>query len=70
MNRTLRAFIKKELIQTLRDVRMRMLLFGAPIIQLTIFGFALSTEVKNVKLANFSPPGDAMFGRLAEGFYS
>ena len=70
MNRTLRAFIKKELIQTLRDVRMRALLFGAPIIQLTIFGLALSTEIKNIKLAAFSQPGDAMFGRVTEGFYA
>jgi ABC-2 type transport system permease protein len=70
MDLTLKAFIKKELRQTLRDVRMRALLFGAPVIQLTIFGLALSTEIKNIKLAAFSQPNDAMFGRLAEGFYS
>lgn len=70
MNRTLRAFISKELTQTLRDVRMRALLFGAPIIQMTIFGLALTTEIKNIKLAVFSQPGDAMFGRLTEGFYA
>lgn len=70
MNRTLRAFIRKELIQTLRDVRMRGLLFGAPIIQMTIFGFALSSEIKNIKLAVFSDPGDAMFARVAERFYA
>ena len=70
MNRTLIAFIRKELIQTLRDVKMRVLLFGAPIIQLTIFGLALSTEIKNIKLAAFSRPDDAMFARLTEGFYA
>ncbi|MEI7482737.1 MAG: ABC transporter permease [Elusimicrobiota bacterium] len=70
MNITLRAFIKKELTQTLRDVRMRALLFGAPIIQMTIFGLALSTEIKNIKLAAFSQSHDAMFERVAEGFYS
>jgi len=62
--------MRKELIQTLRDVRMRVLLFGAPIIQLTIFGLALSTEIKNIKLAAFSQPEDAMFRRVAEGFYA
>ena len=61
MTITLKAFIKKELVQALRDVRMRMLLFGAPIIQLTIFGLALNTEIKNIKLAVFSRPGDAAF---------
>lgn len=70
MNPTLKAFIKKELTQTLRDVRMRLLLFGAPIIQLTIFGLALSTEIKNIKLAVFSQPGDAAAVRLADDFYS
>ncbi len=70
MNLTLKAFVKKELTQALRDVRMRALMFGAPIIQLTIFGLALSTEIKNIKLAVFSGPGDAMFGRVADGFYS
>jgi len=70
MNRTLRAFIKKELTQTLRDVKMRALLFGAPIIQMTVFGLALSTEIRNIKLASFSRSGDAMFERVTEGFYA
>src|SRR5690242_17115092 len=51
MNRTLIGFIKKELIQTLRDPRMRILLFVMPVIQLTLFGVALSNEVKNIRLA-------------------
>ena len=70
MNLTLRAFIRKELIQTLRNVRMRALLFGAPIIQLTIFGLALTTDIKNIKLAVFSRPEDGMFERVTEGFYA
>lgn len=70
MNPTLKAFMKKELRQTLRDVRMRVLLFGAPVIQLTIFGLALSTEIKNIKLAVFSRPDDAAMSRLADGFYA
>ncbi len=51
MNRTLIGFIKKELVQTLRDPRMRVLLFVMPVIQLTLFGLALSNEVKNIRLA-------------------
>jgi ABC-2 type transport system permease protein len=46
----LRAFVKKELIQALRDPRMKILLFIMPMIQLTLFGLALSTDVKNIKL--------------------
>jgi len=70
MNPALKAFIKKELVQTLRDVRMRILLFGAPILQLTIFGLALSSEIKNIKLAVFNQPGDTAAVRLADDFYS
>jgi ABC-2 type transport system permease protein len=51
LNKTLVGFIKKELIQTLRDPRMRVLLFVMPVIQLTLFGVALSNEVKNIRLA-------------------
>ncbi len=51
MNKTLIGFIKKELIQTLRDPRMRVMLFVMPVIQLTLFGVALSNEVKNIRLA-------------------
>lgn len=70
INPTLKAFVRKELRQTLRDMRMRVLLFGAPVIQMTVFGLALSTEIKNIKLAVFSRPDDTVAERLAEGFYS
>jgi ABC-2 type transport system permease protein len=47
---TLRGFVAKELKQVLRDPRMRILLFMAPIVQLILFGVALSNDVKNVRL--------------------
>ena len=70
MNLTLVAFMRKELTQTLRDTRMRVLLFGAPVIQMTVFGLALSTEIRNIKLAVISGPSDVLCARLAERFYS
>jgi ABC-2 type transport system permease protein len=51
MNITLIGFIRKELTQTLRDPRMRVMLFVMPMIQLTLFGVAISNEVKNIRLA-------------------
>jgi ABC-2 type transport system permease protein len=50
-NPTLLGFIKKEFAQALRDPRMRSLLFIGPIIQMTLFGVALSSDIKNVRLA-------------------
>jgi ABC-2 type transport system permease protein len=64
------AFTKKELGQTLRDPRMRWLLFMAPVIQLTLFGFALHNEVRNIRLAVFAQPSDTLaweIGHRAEG---
>lgn len=46
----LKGFIQKEFKQTLRDPKMRILLFLAPVVQLTLFGVALSTDVKNIRL--------------------
>lgn len=51
ISKTLIGFIKKELMQSLRDPRMRILLIVMPIVQLSLFGFAISTEIKNVRLA-------------------
>ncbi|OFZ55627.1 MAG: multidrug ABC transporter permease [Bdellovibrionales bacterium RIFOXYC1_FULL_54_43] len=64
MNRTLLGFIRKELTQTLRDKRMRVLLFVVPVIQLTLFGVALSNEVKNIRLVSVFPPGDAVMQKI------
>ncbi len=44
------GFLRKEFKQALRDPRMKMLLFVAPMVQLTLFGVALSNDVKNIRL--------------------
>jgi ABC-2 type transport system permease protein len=41
------VFIKKEFAHVLRDRKTLLILFGLPIIQIIIFGFALTNEVKN-----------------------
>ncbi len=43
----LKSILIKEFIQLLRDPKMSMVLFGLPIIQLLVFAFALTTDVKN-----------------------
>lgn len=44
-------FIVKEFIHILRDRRTLFILIGMPMIQILIFGFALTNEVKNSKFA-------------------
>ncbi|OGS17980.1 MAG: hypothetical protein A2219_04920 [Elusimicrobia bacterium RIFOXYA2_FULL_50_26] len=70
MNGAIAGFIRKELAQTLRDPVMRFFLFGAPLVQLTLFGLAISNEYKNLKLAVVMQPGDVMMRELSEKFYS
>ncbi len=45
------AFIRKEFYHVFRDKRTLLILFGLPIVQITLFGFALSSEVKNIGIS-------------------
>jgi ABC-2 type transport system permease protein len=40
--------MKKEFLQTLRDPRLRAVIFIAPVIQLTLFGYAITTDIKEI----------------------
>jgi len=42
------AFIQKEFYHVFRDKRTLLILFGLPVVQIVLFGFALSSEVKNI----------------------
>lgn len=61
---TLNGFIVKEFKQALRDPRMRILLFMMPMIQLTIFGCAISNEVKNMRLYAQLSPNDTVLQHI------
>jgi ABC-2 type transport system permease protein len=43
-------FVKKEFAHVLRDKKTLLILFGMPVMQILIFGFALTNEVKNSKI--------------------
>ena len=66
MTSTLRGFLRKELKQALRDPRMRILLFLAPIVQLTLFGVALSNDVKNIRLWTQPDANDTVLQHVYE----
>ena len=51
-NYRLRALIKKEFNQIGRDRRLQISLILPPVLQLTLFGFALSANVTDVRLAS------------------
>jgi len=43
-------FIRKEFLHVWRDKRTMLILFGMPLMQILIFGFALTNEVKNTRI--------------------
>ena len=51
MFQKVRYLFVKELIQTLRDKRMRITLIVPPILQLVIFGYAANMDVKHIRTA-------------------
>jgi ABC-2 type transport system permease protein len=52
----------------MRDRRTVLILLGIPIIQIILFGFAISTEVKNVRFAVFDPSNDVSTHRIIDRF--
>jgi ABC-2 type transport system permease protein len=56
----MKGFIIKEFYHIFRDVRTMIILFGMPVIQILLFGFALTNEIKNARIAILDPSKDDM----------
>ncbi|HEY6063378.1 MAG TPA: ABC transporter permease [Chitinophagaceae bacterium] len=59
------SFVKKEFFHIWRDKRTMFILLGMPVVQIIIFGFALTNEVKNAKIAILDNSKDAATASLA-----
>ena len=46
-----KGFLVKEFYHIFRDYRTLLILFGMPIVQILLFGFAITNEIKDVKIA-------------------
>jgi ABC-2 type transport system permease protein len=44
------SFVRKEFYHVFRDRKTLLLLFGMPIAQIVLFGFALTNEIKNSQI--------------------
>jgi len=44
------SFVRKEFYHVLRDKKVLLILFGMPIVQVLLFGFVLSNEVKDTRI--------------------
>ncbi len=60
------SFIQKETRHILRDKRTMLILFGMPIVMMLLFGFAISTDVKNVRTVVVTSSTDDATQRTVE----
>lgn len=68
------AFIQKEFRHILRDRRTLLILFGMPFVQVLLFGFVLTNEIKDASIAVYDPSKDTESTRilqkvLASGYF-
>jgi ABC-2 type transport system permease protein len=62
------TFVKKEFYHIFRDKRTILILLVMPIIQILLFGFAITTEVKDARIAIFDPSKDASTQLIKQRF--
>ena len=62
------AFVKKEFYHILRDRWTMVILLVLPILMLILFGYAISTEVKNTRIAVVDPSKDVVTNAIVEKF--
>jgi ABC-2 type transport system permease protein len=60
------AFVRKEFLHIFRDRRTLLILFGIPIAQLLLFGYALTNEVKNIKVVVADYSHDEMTRQMTQ----
>jgi ABC-2 type transport system permease protein len=69
MNRFL-GFVKKEFLHIFRDYRTLFILFGIPAAQILIFGYAVSSDIKNAGIAILDLSHDEITQKLTDKIIS
>jgi len=60
------VFARKEFYHIFRDRRTLLILFGMPIVQIILFGFAITNEIKNADIAVLDQSKDYYSARLVQ----
>jgi ABC-2 type transport system permease protein len=64
------GFVKKEFLHIFRDYRTLIILFGIPAVQILIFGFVVSTDIKNASVAILDLSKDEVTRELSDKIIS
>ena len=60
------SFVRKEFYHIFRDRRTILILLGMPIVEIILFGFAITTEVNNVRVAVLASSNDVTTQKIIE----
>ncbi|MFM2374964.1 MAG: hypothetical protein RLZZ165_60 [Bacteroidota bacterium] len=64
------SFVRKELYHIFRDRRTLTILFGMPIVQVILFGFAITNEIKDAKIVVFDQSKDEYSQQITQKLLS
>jgi ABC-2 type transport system permease protein len=65
-----RGFVVKEFYHIFRDYRTLLILFGMPAVQLLLFGYVITNEIKNAKIAVYDLSKDEVTRKITEKIIS
>ena len=65
-----RGFVVKEFYHIFRDYRTLLILFGMPAVQLMLFGYVLTNEIKDAKIAIYDPSKDVATRKITDKILS
>lgn len=65
-----RIFVKKEFYHIFRDKRTLLILFGMPIVQVVLFGFAITNEINDAKIVILDQSKDEMTQEMTQKLVS
>lgn len=68
--KALGMLILKEFLHIMRDFRTLLILFGLPIVQILIFGFAINNEIKDAHIAIVDPSRDQISTEIQQRLLS
>ena len=68
--RRFRGFVVKEFYHIFRDYRTLLILFGMPAVQLLLFGYVITNEIKNARIAVYDLSKDEVTRKITEKIVS
>jgi ABC-2 type transport system permease protein len=66
----MKGFIIKEFLHIFRDIRTMLILFGMPVVQVLLFGFAITNEINNAGIAILDQSNDEISLRITDKILS